>query len=405
MPWKESDSVSQRQEFALRALSGRESMTELCAEYTISRKTGYKWLRRFLAEGHGGLGDRSRRPHSHSHSLSEDAVCRIVELKLAHPTWGPRKLLAIWKRSWADRPPCESSFKRVLEKAGMVHKRRPRRFSTKTGRLQQRRQPTAPNQVWTVDFKGWWWAGRHRCEPLTVRDDYSRYLLFVAPLEGNRTLHVRQAFESIFERHGMPESIRSDNGSPFATAAAPLGLSRLSAWWVTLGISLDRIDPGRPDQNGGHERMHADIAFEIESHKHKNLQTARQALEIWRTTFNEQRPHEALGMQCPADIYESSPRKWEGTPQSLQYPEGYIVRRVHERMGHVKIDNRRIFISTAVGGWDAGFKPINENELSVWFGNLQLGEINLRTEKFAPASAGATDPQPLTPALPHPTRV
>jgi transposase InsO family protein len=391
MPWKEIDPMSMKQEFVLRAVSGREAMSDLCAEYGVSRKTGYKWRERFIARGMDGLAELSRRPGSSPRSLDEDSVCRIIELKLAHPHWGARKLMEIWRRSYGDSLPSESSFKRILHKAGLVHKRQRRRKRLEAGRLQQRRETTAPNQVWTVDFKGWWATRDGRCEPLTVRDDFSRYVLLAKPLPSTRGEHVRQSFESLFERYGLPESIRSDNGSPFASASAPLGLTRLSAWWVALGIDLDRIDPGRPDQNGAHERLHRDIALEVQSLTGASLHKSTQALESWRRSHNEERPHEALDMKYPAELHETSARVWNGTPEDLEYPAGYIPRRVNSRHGGVKIRNRTVFVSTAVGGWSVGLKPLGSSELSVHFGPLELGQINLRTESFAPARAGAND--------------
>jgi transposase InsO family protein len=401
MPWKEMDPMSMKLEFVLKAVSGREAMSDLCAQYGISRKTGYKWRERFMARGMAGLSERSRRPGSSPRGLDEDSVCRIIELKLAHPHWGARKLMEIWRRSYAEGLPSESSFKRVLSKAGLVHKRRRRHRSLEAGRLQLRREASAPNQVWTVDFKGWWSARDGRCEPLTVRDAFSRYVLLAAPLASTRGEAVRQAFEALFERYGLPESIRSDNGSPFASASAPLGLTRLSAWWVALGINLDRIDPGRPDQNGAHERVHRDIALEVQSLAGASLHKTTQVLESWRRSYNEERPHEALGMKCPAELYESSARKWQGTPEDLDYPAGYIPRRVNTRHGNVKIRNRSVFITTAVGGWSVGLKPLSPSELSVHFGPLELGRMNLRTESFAPARAGANDPTPNAQGAPN----
>ena len=213
----------------------------LCQEYGVSAKTGYKWKQRFLQEG---MAEESRRPKTSPEQLPEGEVCEIVRLKMAHLSWGPRKIRELYLRRHGEVA-SESTFKRVLERAGLTQKRRKRR-SSEAGRLCSGRRATAANEVWTVDFKGWWRSGAKRCEPLTVRDEHSRYLLEVRALQNARSETVRKSFERLFERQGLPGAIRSDNGSPFASALALLGLSRLSAWWVALGIDLERGRPGHP---------------------------------------------------------------------------------------------------------------------------------------------------------------
>jgi transposase InsO family protein len=240
--------------------------------------------------------------------------------------------------------------------------------------------------VWTVDFKGWWYTpNRERCEPFTVRDAYSRYVLATTILPDARTESVREACERLFERYGLPGTIRSDNGSPFASTMAPMGLSRLSAWWLALGIDLDRIDPGCPYQNGAHERMHRDMAAELERRIDGDLVLHQAALETWRNTFNHERPHEALGMRCPADLYKRSPRRYEGTPDRLEYPEGCIERKVNAA-GQIKLNGWIISISSALQGWNVGLKPQEEDEYALYFANLCLGRINLATESFRPVT-------------------
>src|SRR6266513_3492994 len=218
---------------------------------------------RFRRKGLAGMAQESRRPKSHSEQLPEEEVCEIVRLKLAHAAWGPRKIRELYLRRHGEVA-SESTFKRVLERTGLTQKRR-RRRAPEAGRLSNGREAAALNEVWTVDFKGWWRNGDKRCEPLTVRDEYSRYLLAVRAVEDARSETVRKSFERIFERHGLPEAIRSDNGSPFASRQGPFGLSRLSAWWVVLGIDLERGRPGHPQDNAGHERMHQDISRELEA--------------------------------------------------------------------------------------------------------------------------------------------
>jgi putative transposase len=384
MPWTETHVVDQRTEFVLRALRNAEVFGDLCREFGISRKTGYKWKERFLQDGLGGLGDQSRRPDSSPSEVSEAMVCRIVKLKVAHPSWGARKLRAVLERTTPPSAlPSESSFKRILDKAGLVqHRRRVR--SEQAGRLQTPIRAEHPNHVWTIDFKGWWYTrNRLRFEPLTIRDDFSRYVLCAQALDSARTETVREQLIRVFDRHGLPEVIRSDNGAPFAACNSPLGLSRLSAWWLSLGINLDRIAPGRPDQNGGHERMHRDLAREVESKAEQDPATQQAALDVWRRTFNEERPHEALGMRVPRDLYQTSARKFDPTPVELTYPVECMVRKVNH-VGSVKIHNHPVSVSVALRGYDVGLQPSDTNRLAVWFCRLRLGEIDLETQKFQP---------------------
>jgi len=391
MPWKERDVKNLRLEFVLRSFGEKLPFTVLCREYGIQTKTGYKWRQRFLEEGAAGMEDRSRRPDTHPNQLREDVVCEMVRLKTAHLKWGPRKIRELYARKHPGVDlPSESSFKRVLKKAGLVQKRR-RRRSRDGGRLQNRAVSEQPNDVWTVDFKGWWYTpGGERCEPLTVRDDYSRYVL-CASVPGNaRHETVRGEFERLFDKHGLPGTIRSDNGAPFAAAQAPLGLSRLSAWWLVLGIDLDRIDPGCPSQNGGHERMHRDIAGELERQVEGDLRQQAAALETWRRIFNEERPHEALGMRCPAELYRNSRRRYEGTPERLTYPRGYLERKVQLR-GQIQIEGAAILLSRALAGWNVGLNPSGASAYSVHFGRLCLGRLDLETESFLPIACVRMD--------------
>lgn len=238
--------MNQRMEFALKALQ-TDNFRALCREYGISTKVGYKWRGRFVAEGVAGLRDLSRRPKGSPSALSEEEICRIVRLKERHRHWGPRKLHELYLRQWGVGP-SESSFKRVLERCGLTEKRRLRAAAT-AGRIASGRRASAPNEVWTVDFKGWWYDAQGKCNPLTVRDEYSRYLLEMRALADARTVTVQSCFERLFGEYGVPGAIRSDNGSPFGSHGL-LGLSRLSAWWIANGIDLERSRPGCPQDNG-----------------------------------------------------------------------------------------------------------------------------------------------------------
>ena len=387
MPWKEINVMNQRTEFVLKTLQNAVPFDQLCREYGISRKTGYKWKNRFFERGLDGLQDQSRKPDKSPNELDESVICRIVKLKLAHPHWGPNKIRAIFARQYPETEiPSTSSFKRVLDKAGLVEHRL-RRRQQETGRIQNRTETTAPNQVWTVDFKGWWHTrDKKRFEPLTIRDDYSRYLLCAASLESSRTEIVQKEFEKVFERYGLPEIIRSDNGPPFAASNSPLGLSRLSAWWLACGIDLDRITPGRPCENGGHERMHRDMASELEMAASDNIVQQQAELDEWRRVFNEERPHEALNMRTPSELYEKSDREFSHEKTEIVYPDGYYVRKVTTG-GTLRFKNVRINISTALCGWDVGLTLIRQQRYAVWFCNLCLGEIDLDSRSFSTSQA------------------
>ncbi len=378
MPWKRSEPMEQRIEFALKAMQTL-NFRALCQEYGISAKTGYKWKERFIGEGLGGMEEESRRPKSSPRQLPEEELCEIVRLKLAHPSWGPRKIRELYLRRHGEVA-SESTFKRVLERAGLTQKRR-RRRATEAGRLSSGRRAAAANEVWTADFKGWWRDGTGRCEPLTVRDEYSRYVLEVRALADARSQSVRNNFERLFERHGLPQAIRSDNGVPFASVKALLGLSRLSAWWVALGIDLERGRPGHPQDNGAHERMHGDISREVEAVGG----SGQEALDLWRQSFNYERPHEALGMRCPGEVYVRSQRQYEGTPEDLDYPQ-MCVRRVNPR-GMISLDGEALFLSTALSGWSVGLKPIAADLMEVWFGRLLLGQVDLSASSFIRADS------------------
>lgn len=382
MPWKETCVMDLRTEFVLRALREEKAFGELCQEYGISRKTGYKWKDRFLADGLVGLEDLSRKPLNSPDEIGENTVCEIVRIKRDHQGWGPLKIREVYARKHPCATlPSESSFKRILDKAGFVHKRKTR-SNDACGRIANRVEPQAPNDLWTTDFKGWWYTrDRQRCEPLTVRDEFSRFILCAAPLENAKSDTVRRHFEKLFELYGLPRYIRSDNGTPFACTTAPLGLSRLSAWWVSLGINLDRIPPGRPDQNGGHERMHRDIAAEVENTPCGSLREQGAALETWRHTFNFERPHQALEMRVPGDLYQKSQRSYGGTPSEIDYPSGFISRKVHS-IGDIRIDGLRIPISSALSGWHIGLKFTGPDAYLVWFGSLCIGTIDMTTETF-----------------------
>lgn len=383
MPWKECGILDQRTEFVLRSLGKNVSLVGLCQEYGISRKTGYKWRERFIQEGLGGLHDDSRRPHSSPGSLSEEQICEIIKFKGAHPHWGPYKLRQLYLRKHGEAP-SDSSFKRVLDKAGLVKHRRLRKIRSQP-RITTELEVCQPNDVWTVDFKGWWKTlGGGRCEPLTVRDLHSKYMLSVKAMESTRTEQVKAEFEHLFSRYGLPKVILSDNGPPFAVSHALLGLSTLAIWWIAQGVRLHRIRPSSPQENGSHERMHRDIKGELQGRVEGDSKEQQASFDIWRKEYNEVRPHEALSMKVPAEVYCKSDRSWNGNVDQLTYGEGFLTRTV-TKDGSIGIEGCKIGISRTLTGWDVGLKYIDESNWEVWFDYLRLGEIDLTTEQFTAA--------------------
>ena len=373
MTWSAKNIMDQRFEFVLKSFDSSVPFNELCKEYNISRKTGYKWRKRFLDEGYDGMYDRSKRPKSSPSSLDEDMVCELLRLKYKYPSWGARKIGDIYKRCHG-KVPSESSIKRVFDKAGLVKKRRKRRKANEQ-RLKCRKASEYPNHIWTVDFKGWWLTtDKERCEPLTIRDDFSRFILDVRAMPDSRTESVKNAFEKAFEIYGVPEVIRSDNGTPFAASNSPFGLSRLSTWWLALGISLDRIDPGCPYQNGGHERMHLDIKRDLQGKVKGNKHEYQMAFDIWRNEYNYERPHEGLEMKRPSEVYKKSSRKYEEV--DIEYPFGVEPRKVQNN-GCIKINSKTIFLTRALSGFMVGIEE-KEEVYILWFDNLRLAEIDLK---------------------------
>jgi len=390
MPWKETNKVDQRIEFVNLSLKEIMTHTELCREFGITRKTGYKWLRRFENGGYPALVDMSRKPRSHAQQLTEEEIITIIKLKQNFPNWGAKKIAKLMERSnKTERIPSISSINRVLDKAGLVKKRRKKRVDTSQQTLRNIIKPEAANDVWTVDFKGWWMGNhRNKLNPLTIRDEKTRYLFDVRLLPNQTGKLVKRTFKSMFKEYGLPKIIRSDNGSPFASNNSILGLTKLSAWWISLGIQPDRIEPGKPYQNGGHERMHKDIAAEIEPFYRYKTPLVQEVLNNWKAEFNNIRPHEALDMKTPAEVYTKSPRKYTGDTDEILYPLGTQSRKVSSR-GSIKLNNIEVYFSTALSGYHLGLRETDDNELSVWFGDFFLGKLDLSIYKFYPRTDGA----------------
>lgn len=377
MPWVETTAVNLRHQFVLRALEPDSNIAALCREFRISRKTGYKWLKRFNERGLAGLEDLSRRPHSCPMRVSGEAVLRVLEVRDAHPRWGPKKIRALLARELAaDELPAVRTVARILDRAGRV-RRRPKRGEVRSvpaGAPDVSVQ--ACNDLWTVDFKGWWHTtDGGRAEPLTVRDAHSRFVLAARLLASTKGTDVREVFDELFRARGLPKAILVDNGSPFASTRARGGLTHLSAWWVSLGVRLIRGRPGKPQDNGGHERMHRDIAGEVESVPAATLAEQQVRLDEWRHEFNHVRPHEALGMAVPATFYVASTRRFREQTHAL-YPPGTDARRIN-RNGYMKYRGASFYVGTALAGHIVGIVEVDAANVELFLHNHPLGLLEV----------------------------
>lgn len=375
MPWQEQSQMELRKRFVFEALSPGANISELCRKYGISRKTGYKWIERFRQDGSVGLEDRSRRPKTQALATSGEVVLRVLELRSEHPRWAGEKLRKLLVKELDEESvPSPRTIDRILERAG------------KTVKRTRRRRPAAsvasvplaadqPNDEWTVDFKGWWRTGDGaRCEPLTVRDAATRFVLEIRVLPSTKGALVRDVFEELFTLFGLPRRIRSDNGSPFACTRTLAGLTSLSAWWVTLGITPVRGRPGCPQDNGAHERLHADIRLELQAHAAESLASQQQACDAWRHEFNEVRPHQALGLKTPSELYSPSERRFaHATIGGL--PELCEVRNVSTG-GCIGYMNKKIYVSRSLRGLQVGVEPKSDGTCSVWLSALPIGTFH-----------------------------
>ena len=375
MAWSETNPMRERLRFISDLETCLYSMSELCEMYGISRKTGYKWAERYAAEGLEGLADRSRAPNSCPHRIRPEIREAILDLRHEHPTWGPRKLRTVLKSQQPEQPwPAASTIGDLLKREGLV-KARPRR-SRPPHPGRPRFEARAPNDVWSIDFKGDFLTGdRRKCYPLTVVDQRSRYLLSCQGLDGPRGAPVRRILESLFEAYGLPQAILSDNGTPFSSSTSLSRLSRLSVWWLKLGIEPLLIEPGRPEQNGRHERLHRTLKEDTARPPAKNLATQQERFDQFRRIYNEQRPHEALEQQPPATIYTTSGKPYPRTIPEPEYPGHYHVRRVR-RTGEIKWKGATPFLSETLAGELVGLEEVDEGVWSVYFGERLLKRIS-----------------------------
>lgn len=385
MPWKETSAMNQRVQFIGDWLSGELSKTELCEMYGISRPTGDKWIARYRELGVDGLKELSRAAQRHPNATTAEVRDRIVQYKLAHQTFGPKKVMDGLRRedseiSW----PADSTAGEILKRAGLVGARRRRR------RVSPYSQPLAhsdgTNAVWSADFKGDFEVGNgQRCYPLTITDNFSRYLLQCRGLARPTLAAVKPWFEWVFREYGLPDAIRTDNGSPFASLAVG-GLSRLSAWWIRLGIRPERIEPGRPDQNGRHERMHRTLKDAVVVPPATTLEAQQQRFDTFVTEYNSERSHEALARRTPSECYTSSPRPYPAKPPKVEYDEGITVRHVRHN-GEIKWKGHLIYVSDILAKEPIAMSPISDYQWALHYSFHPLGILDERTQKITPPSS------------------
>lgn len=364
----------------------RLSLSELCRRYGISRKTGYKWISRYGEEGCSGLAERSRAPHSNPRSVSAEVRDVLVAERKSHEHWGARKLLAILRERRPDLTfPSASAAHAILDRAGLVEKRRRRRG----GLCEDVSSVTAdsPNAVFCVDFKGEFRLGdRSLCYPLTVMDCFSRYLLCCSGQSSTNMAGAFEVFDLVFREYGLPEVIKSDNGSPFASSGAGR-LTRLSVWWLKLGIILDRIRPGHPEENGRHERMHRTLKAEATRPPGHNLAQQQVRLEEFRVEYNEERPHEALGQIPPSRVYEPSVRLYTGEALEPEYPGHFEIRSVR-RSGEIKWCGGVYFVTKALRGERVGLFEVDDGIWWIAFAAHHIAVYDARQDKVFPVRSG-----------------
>ena len=374
MPWKESSVMDERVRFVARLLDG-EAMSDVCREFGISRKTGYKIFNRYKDHGVDALCDRSRRPWRYANQLPAQVEDLIVRIKREKPNWGARKIREVLvKRLAGDvRVPAKSTVHAVLDRHGMVKRAKTRRNRAKGTPLTE---ATRPNALWCADFKGEFKLGnRQYCYPLTVTDQASRFILMCEAMQSTKEAGVFEAFVRLFQERGLPDAIRTDNGLPFASPNGLYNLSKLSVWWLRLGIAIERIKPGNPQQNGRHERMHLTLKTDACRPAQENVLQQQARFDDFLSEFNAERPHEALNMKTPGDVYQPSERSYDGLPE-VAYP-------LHDRdvlvtaCGRICMHRKKINISTVMAGQRLGIKEVDDGIWLVSFMSYDLGYIDL----------------------------
>lgn len=381
MPWEQTSAMDQRVQFIADWLSGDYFKIELCTAYGISRPTADKWIRRYQEDGVKGLEELSRAPYSHPNATHEEVREQIIQGKLGHQNWGTKKVMDYLRENYPLLDwPADSTSGEILKRAGLVKPRHYRRrvapYSEPFGTCQ------GPNQIWSTDFKGDFLLGNgRRCYPLTLSDNFCRYLLLCRALEHPSYEAVRPWLEWAFREYGLPEAIRSDNGAPFASLALG-GVSQLSKWWIQLGIRPERIEPGKPSQNGRHERMHRTLKHDAPPQK--THQRQQHCFDLFLEEYNWQRSHEALGRKTPASVYCQSPRSYPTKLPTIECDSGIIVRRVRHN-GEIKWRGDLIYVSQVLAQEPLGLKQIDQGQWELRYSFHLLGILDERTKTIVPA--------------------
>lgn len=380
MPWMECDKMDQKVKFISRLLDG-EQMAPLCREFNISRKTGYKILERYRHFGQAAFIEQKRTPYRYANKLPVQLECLILETKKRFPSWGAPKIRERIKRKYpGTRIPAISTIHAVLDRHGLVKsKLRRSKYKAKGTGLSD---PTSPNSLWCADYKGEFMMGnRQYCYPLTITDYASRFLLSCESLSSTREDFAFEVFRRTFEEYGLPNSIRTDNGTPFASGNSLYGLTKLSVWWLRLGIELERIKPGHPEQNGRHERMHLTLKAETTRPPAENLLAQQETFDNFTQIFNFERPHQGIDMKCPGDLYKPSLRPYKGI-EPIFYPMHDQTIQITQ-CGRICRKKMKVNLSTAFAGQEVGIKEIEEGIWVVSFLDYDLGyfdEENMRVE-------------------------
>jgi putative transposase len=396
MPWQTVTPMEEITRFVLLAQTDRFTITDLCEQFGISRKTGHCYLERYAAEGMKGLQPRSHRPHHFPQRTVETVEALILAERRLHRTWGPKKLHKILQtKHGIEAPPARSTIADILRRHGLSvpRRRRPGAFHALNDGLTV---PTQPNHVWTVDFKGWFILGNgQRCDPLTVCDRYSHYVLACQAKENQQFKGTLYAFRSLTRQAGLPEVIRVDHGPPFASAG--LGrLSSLSIWWIEQGIEVEFTRPASPQDNGSHERMHRDLKAEATQPPSANLAAQQRRFERWQYTYNHERPHESLEQQLPSEFYRPSARRLNENDKPLVYPSDHEVK-VVSASGHVAHEGKNYHVGEAFADKRVGLHLNANGKTELHFANLHLGNLRYDAEggRFTPAAyVGRPDPEP-----------
>jgi putative transposase len=380
MPWQERCAMDERVSFLAEYLTGLWTMTELCDRFSISRKTGYKWVQRYDAGGRPALADQPRRPHGHPHAVPERVVQRLLEVRARFPRWSMGKVV-----TWAARRyprtawPCRTTAYELMRRAGVP--RAPKRPGPAGGRapalVRELPEPLAANAVWTTDFKGKFRLGNGAyCHPLTLRDGFSRFVLRCDGLPAESYPCTRPLFARAFAQFGVPECIRSDNGTPFASSGLA-GLSRLSVWWMQLGIRVERIAPGCPEQNGSHEQFHRVLKRDTTRPPARTAPAQQRRFDAFRREYNHERPHDALGGAAPASVYTPSERRLPRTLPPINYPQHWEVRGA-DSSGVITFHGRPLNVTRALANQDVGLEEIDDAIWRVWFLATPLGHFDER---------------------------